>query len=240
VLASMHRCLAFVLGTVLAGAFAHGCDSNPAPPAPAEPEPIKSGAAAPEITTGDDAPKRRDAGTPAGAPDLPDAGNPDDASASDGEAPARDSAPDRPEDDGSQAKGPEPTPDQPEPEPKKAEPKKTEPKKAEPKKTEPKKTEPKKTEPAKTEPATTASGKDVYLQKCKNCHGVKGDADTKIGRQNDIPSWKEPGWKGKWPISKVKDIVINGKGGTKMKPFKSKLTPEEIDAVSEYARSLGA
>jgi mono/diheme cytochrome c family protein len=69
---------------------------------------------------------------------------------------------------------------------------------------------------------------------------VSGAADTKIGQKNDIPSWKDSGWKAKWPMSKVKDIVINGKSGTKMKPFKDKLTPAEIDAVSAYARSLGS
>jgi mono/diheme cytochrome c family protein len=80
----------------------------------------------------------------------------------------------------------------------------------------------------------------VYAKKCKSCHGASGAADTKIGEKNDIPSWKEPGWKAKWPQSKVVDIVTNGKAGTKMKPFKDKLSKEEIDAVSAYSRSLGS
>ncbi len=116
---------------------------------------------------------------------------------------------------------------------KKDEPKAKDPKpKKEPK---PKKDEPK---PAAAAPSGV-DGKAVYLKKCKNCHGVTGNADTKIGKKNDIPSWKEPGWKGKWSLSKVKDITKNGKSGTKMKPFKSKLTADEIDAVSAYARGLG-
>ena len=81
--------------------------------------------------------------------------------------------------------------------------------------------------------------KAIYMKKCKNCHGVSGAADTKIGQKNDIPSWKEPGWKGKWPLSKIKNITTNGKSGTKMKAFKNKLSPEEIEAVSKYSRSLG-
>lgn len=87
--------------------------------------------------------------------------------------------------------------------------------------------------------ASSADGKAIYLKKCKSCHGVSGAADTKLAQKHDIESWKEPGWKGKWSLSKIKDIVNNGKSGTKMKAFKTKLTPEEIEAVSAYSRSLG-
>lgn len=87
--------------------------------------------------------------------------------------------------------------------------------------------------------ASTADGKAIYLKKCKSCHGVSGAADTKLAQKHDIESWKEPGWKGRWSLSKIKDIVTNGEPGTKMKSFKTKLTAEEIDAVSAYSRSLG-
>ncbi len=90
-----------------------------------------------------------------------------------------------------------------------------------------------------TPAASSADGKAIYLKKCKSCHGVSGAADTTLAQKHDIESWKEPGWKGKWSLSKVEDIVTNGKSGTKMKAFKDKLTPEEIDAVSVYSRSLG-
>ncbi len=68
---------------------------------------------------------------------------------------------------------------------------------------------------------------------------MSGAADTKIAAKHDIASWKVPGWKSKWSMSKVLDIVANGKSGTKMKAYKGKLTPAEIDAVSAYSRSLG-
>ncbi|MGH1342054.1 MAG: c-type cytochrome [Nannocystales bacterium] len=103
------------------------------------------------------------------------------------------------------------------------------------------KAEPKpKADKPKAEPAPSGvDGKALYLKKCKNCHGTTGAADTKLATKHDIPSWKESGWKGKWSMSKIKDIVSNGKSGTKMKAFKGKLTPEEIDAVSTYSRGLG-
>jgi mono/diheme cytochrome c family protein len=108
-------------------------------------------------------------------------------------------------------------------------------------KVEPKKTEPKKVEPKETKPDTTAKidAKSIYEKKCKTCHGPTGKADTKVGKENDIPDWTVAGWKGKWTEAKVIDIVKNGKSGTKMKPFKDKLTADEIVAVSKYSRSLG-
>jgi mono/diheme cytochrome c family protein len=97
-----------------------------------------------------------------------------------------------------------------------------------------------KEKPTETKAADSAKGKTVFMAKCKSCHGVNGNADTKIGKKQDIPSWKEPGWKGKWPLAKIEDIVKDGKSGTKMKAFKTKLSPEEIKAVSQYARKRGS
>lgn len=88
--------------------------------------------------------------------------------------------------------------------------------------------------------AAKPNGKEIYGKKCKNCHGDDGKAETKLGLKHEIESWKEPGWSSKWTLAKIEDIVRDGKDGTKMKPFKDKLTAEEITAVSKYARSLGS
>jgi mono/diheme cytochrome c family protein len=113
---------------------------------------------------------------------------------------------------------------------------------ADDKKEDTKKDKPKeKPDEAKSDPPPSggADGKDIFGKKCKSCHGPTGDAKTKIGQENDIEDWTQAGWKGKWPESKIVDIVTNGKSGTKMKPFKDKLTEDEIKAVAKYARSLG-
>jgi mono/diheme cytochrome c family protein len=94
-------------------------------------------------------------------------------------------------------------------------------------------------EEPKADPGPSADGKGLYDKKCKNCHNSNGDGKTKIGAENDIEDWTVAGWKTKWTQQKVEDIVINGKSGSKMKPFKDKLTADEIVAVSKYARSLG-
>jgi mono/diheme cytochrome c family protein len=86
---------------------------------------------------------------------------------------------------------------------------------------------------------TMAQGKEIYAKRCRSCHGNAGAADTKMGKQHDIPDWTQPGWKAKWPLAKIKQITANGKSGTKMKAFSDKLSAEEIDIVSKYAFSLG-
>ena len=98
----------------------------------------------------------------------------------------------------------------------------------------------KKPDDTKAEPASKVDGKKLYADKCASCHGASGKADTKLAEKNKVESWATPGWKGKWPVSKIEDIVTNGKSGTKMKAFKEKLSPEEIKAVSKYASSLGS
>ncbi len=125
----------------------------------------------------------------------------------------------------------------------KAEEAKAEDAKAEEKKAEDKKpaADPKKpaAEEPKADPGPSADGKGLYDKKCKNCHNANGDGKTKIGAENDIEDWTVAGWKTKWTQQKIEDIVLNGKAGSKMKPFKDKLTADEIVAVSKYARSLG-
>ncbi len=110
-------------------------------------------------------------------------------------------------------------------------------KKADDKKADDKKDGGKKPEPAAKGPKIDAKG--LYLKKCKSCHGVSGNADTKLGKKHDISDWTKPGWKGKWPQKKVENIITNGESGTKMKAFKDKLTADEIKAVAKYSRSLG-
>jgi cytochrome c553 len=92
----------------------------------------------------------------------------------------------------------------------------------------------------KADPAAAKiDGKKLFSEKCASCHGSSGKADTKLGEKHKIANWTEPGWKAKWSLSKVEDIVTKGKADTKMKAFAGKLTPEEIKAVSKYAHGLG-
>jgi mono/diheme cytochrome c family protein len=45
-------------------------------------------------------------------------------------------------------------------------------------------------------------------------------------------------WQGKHSKAAIVKAIANGVDGTKMKAFKDKLKPEEIDAVAAYVKKL--
>lgn len=113
---------------------------------------------------------------------------------------------------------PEPAP-KPKPKPK---PKKKAPAKAKPKPA------PKPAKPA----ADKANGRKLYLSKCKSCHGTDGKGQTTFGKKLELASITPMG------VSTIKKAVTNGVAGTKMKSYRKKLTAQEIDDVSAFAKSL--
>ena len=86
---------------------------------------------------------------------------------------------------------------------------------------------------------TVDTGAEVYTETCAKCHGPDGKGETKIGQKA-----KEQGKK--WPdltvqktaADKVKAIITDGVADTAMKPYKDKLSAEQIDLVSKYVIGL--
>ena len=70
------------------------------------------------------------------------------------------------------------------------------------------------------------------MKKCKSCHGADGKGQTTFGKKLDLASITPLG------LSKIKKAVVNGVAGTKMKSYKNKLSAQEIDDVSAFAKSL--
>ncbi|WP_224364862.1 c-type cytochrome [Hyalangium versicolor] len=82
---------------------------------------------------------------------------------------------------------------------------------------------------------------DVWKAKCKSCHGEDGKAKTKMGEKEKIPDFTNADWQKKHSDEVIKDNITNGsKENAKMKAFKDKLTPEQIDALVKYIRGLSA
>ena len=76
--------------------------------------------------------------------------------------------------------------------------------------------------------------------KCFECHGSDGRGKTKVGKKEKIPDLTSPKWKSKHTDAQIKDTITNGsEDNPKMKPFKDKLTPEEIDSMVTFVRNLG-
>jgi mono/diheme cytochrome c family protein len=73
---------------------------------------------------------------------------------------------------------------------------------------------------------------DLYKAKCQQCHMADGNSPLEPLNFAD----------GKWTHGdKVEDIakvISEGAPGTAMLPFKSQLSPEEIQALARYVRSF--
>jgi cytochrome c553 len=82
---------------------------------------------------------------------------------------------------------------------------------------------------------------DIWKAKCKSCHGEDGKAKTKMGEKEKIADLTDAGWQKRHSDEKIRDYITNGsKENPKMKPFKDKLTPEQIDSLVKHVRTLNA
>jgi mono/diheme cytochrome c family protein len=81
---------------------------------------------------------------------------------------------------------------------------------------------------------------DIWKARCKGCHGEDGKAKTKVGEKEKISDFTNPEWQAKHTDADIKKVITDGsEENSKMKAFKEKLTPEEIDAMVKYVRAFG-
>jgi mono/diheme cytochrome c family protein len=91
--------------------------------------------------------------------------------------------------------------------------------------------------PPKEDKAPAIDAKPLYDKHCKVCHAPDGKG-TEAQKKNNIPDMTDAGWQGKHNKAKVIAAITNGIDGTKMKSFKDKLKPEEIDAVAAFVKKM--
>jgi mono/diheme cytochrome c family protein len=77
-------------------------------------------------------------------------------------------------------------------------------------------------------------GKALYDAKCAVCHGTNG-VPKSLAKTS--PTLSDPKWQQSTTVDAIEKRIIEGKAPT-MKPFKDKLTPEQIKAVAEYVLTL--
>lgn len=81
--------------------------------------------------------------------------------------------------------------------------------------------------------AQAEDGAALFKSKCAACHGADGKGDTPMGK-----ALKVKGLAGtKLSAAEIEKVVAEGKAGTKMVAIKG-LTPEQLKAVSAYAKGL--
>jgi cytochrome c6 len=80
----------------------------------------------------------------------------------------------------------------------------------------------------------------VGTKQCKSCHGADGKGDTEMGKKSKAEDLTTVAWQAKHSDAQVRDAILNGVPKTKMKAYKEKLAPEQIDALVAYVRTLKA
>jgi mono/diheme cytochrome c family protein len=92
--------------------------------------------------------------------------------------------------------------------------------------------------------ATSAGAEDaadIWKAKCKSCHGEDGKAQTKMGQKESIADMSTAEWQKHESDAELREVIAEGsKKNKKMKAFKDKLTPEQIDSLVKYIRTLEA
>jgi len=83
--------------------------------------------------------------------------------------------------------------------------------------------------------ADSTDGAALFKSKCAMCHGPDGAANTTMGKNLGIKSYKSPDVQ-KQSDADLKNTIVNGKA--KMPSYKT-LTPEQVDALVKYIRELG-
>ena len=84
--------------------------------------------------------------------------------------------------------------------------------------------------------ARAAEAKDIFGSKCAMCHGKTGTPpgiyEKKVRAMNDAE------WQKTKTDDEIRKAILEGKKGTLMASFKEAFTPEEIDGLVKYIRTL--
>ena len=79
-------------------------------------------------------------------------------------------------------------------------------------------------------------GRDIFFKHCKACHGVKGDGKTFAANVLNPPPRNFTSEKSKQELTeqRMMESITEGRKGTAMMPWKSRLSQQEIQEVINY------
>lgn len=81
----------------------------------------------------------------------------------------------------------------------------------------------------------------LWEARCKSCHGMDGRAQTKMGQRESIADMTSAEWQKGATDKALREVIAEGsKKNKKMKAYKDKLTPEQIDALVKHIRTFKA
>ncbi|MET0404079.1 MAG: cytochrome c [Cystobacter sp.] len=80
---------------------------------------------------------------------------------------------------------------------------------------------------------------EIWTAKCKSCHGPDGKAQTQMGKKESIRDISIPEWQKSKSDGDIRQVISEGDpNNKKMKAYKDKLTPQQIDALVAYVRGF--
>ncbi|HYO53845.1 cytochrome c [Archangium sp.] len=87
--------------------------------------------------------------------------------------------------------------------------------------------------------AADESVAEVWTARCKSCHGPDGRARTQMGKKEAIVDMSQPAWQKARADDDIRAVIAEGSSrNKKMKPYKEKLTPQQIDSLVAYIRAF--
>jgi mono/diheme cytochrome c family protein len=75
----------------------------------------------------------------------------------------------------------------------------------------------------------------TFDSSCAGCHGQNGAGDTAIGKSTGVPDLRSSQVQSQ-PDSRLADVIENGT--SKMPPFKSTLSQDQVKTLIAYIRAL--
>ena len=86
--------------------------------------------------------------------------------------------------------------------------------------------------------AQTSAGDSLYRQQCRACHGTTGTPPERMRAVYKSLPTLDSAFLAKRSVDSLTAAIRNGVGRD-MKPFKDKLTAEQIAAIARYVRTFG-
>jgi cytochrome c553 len=92
--------------------------------------------------------------------------------------------------------------------------------------------------------ALTASAADAtenWAKHCASCHGKDGKGETKAGKKAEVKDLTDAKYQGSFTDEQATAQIKDGMkkdGKERMKPFKDKLTDDEVKALVAHIRGL--
>jgi len=75
-----------------------------------------------------------------------------------------------------------------------------------------------------------------WTKLCASCHAQDGTGSTMMGKKSGVESYADAKVQAKFTDAEAITVIKDGKG--KMKPFKDKLTDDEIKALVAHIRAF--